>query len=67
MWTLLINCEINFILTWYENYVITSATGKTKFALTNTNRYVPVVTLSTEDNIKLLKELETVFKRSTTK
>ena len=55
MWTLLINCEINFILTWYENYVITSATGKTKFALTDTNRYVPVVTLSTEDNIKLLK------------
>ena len=40
----LINCEINLILTWSENCVI-SATGKTKFAITN-SKHVPIVTLS---------------------
>ena len=29
---------------------------------TDTNFYVPVVTLSTQDNVKLLKQLESVFK-----
>ena len=32
----LINCEINLILTWSENCVISSATGTTKFATTGT-------------------------------
>ena len=49
----LINCEINFILTWSENCVIYSATGKTKFSITDTKLYVPTVTLSTQDNGKL--------------
>ena len=31
--------------------------------MTDTKIYVPVVTLSTQDNIKLLKKLETGFKR----
>ena len=43
----LINCEVNHILTWSENLVISSATGATKFAITDTKVYVPVVTLST--------------------
>ena len=60
----LINCEINLILTWSENCVISSATGATKFAITNTKPYVPVVTLSTEDNVKILKQLGSGFKRS---
>ena len=33
---LLINFEINLVLTWSENCVISSATGKTKFAITDT-------------------------------
>ena len=41
-----INCEINFILTWSKNCVISSAIGLTKFALTDTKLYVLVVTLS---------------------
>ena len=40
----LINCEINLILTWSENCVISSGIGKTKFAITDTKHYVPIVT-----------------------
>ena len=32
----LINCEINLILTWSEDFVISSATGTTKFKITDT-------------------------------
>ena len=59
----LINCEINLILACSENHVISSPTGTTKFAITDTKRYVHVVTLSTQDNIKLLKQLESDFER----
>ena len=34
-----------------------------KFAIKDTKLYVPVVTLPKEDNIKLLKQLESGFKR----
>ena len=44
----LINCEVNLILTWSKDCVISSATGETKFAITETKVYVPVVTLSTQ-------------------
>ena len=33
-----------------------------RFKLTDTKLYVPVVTLSTQDNAKLLKQLESGFK-----
>ena len=49
-----INCEINFILTWSEDCVISSATGETKFKITDTKPYVPVATLSIQDNAKLI-------------
>ena len=42
----LINCEVNIFLTWSKDCVITNSTGKL---------YAPVVTLSTEDNAKLLQ------------
>ena len=51
----LINCEVNLILTWSKDCVISSATGETKFKITDTKLYVPVVTLSTQDNAKLLQ------------
>ena len=41
---LLINCEINLILTLSEDCVISSATGETKFRITDAKRYVSVVT-----------------------
>ena len=50
----LINCEVNLILTWSSTCVISSATGETKFKITETKLYVLVVTLSTQDNAKLL-------------
>ena len=59
----LINCEVELILTWSKNCVISPATGEIKFAITETKLYVPVVTLSTEDNAKLLLQLKSNFKR----
>ena len=52
----LINCEVNLILTWSRDCVITNSTGEAKFAITETKLDVPVVTLSTQDNAKLLQQ-----------
>ena len=41
----LINCEVNLILTWSKDCVITNSTGEEKFAITETKLYVPFVTL----------------------
>ena len=62
----LINCEINLILTWSASCVIVStnnANQNATFAITNTRLYVPVVTLSTQENAKLLQQLKSGFKR----
>ena len=59
----LINCEVNLILTWLPTCVISSATGETKFKITETKLYIPVVTLSTQDNAKLLQQFKSGFKR----
>ena len=58
------NCEINLILIWSGNCVISSATRETKFKIIDTKPYVPVVTLSTQDNAKLLEQLKSRFKRT---
>ena len=58
----LVNCEINLILTLSEDCVISSATGKTKFKIKDTKLYVPVITLSTQDNAKLLRQLKSGLK-----
>ena len=80
----LINCEINLILRWSENYVLTSKATREAipdqggnsevaavdyptngtFKITDTKLYVPVVTLSTENDKKLLELLKTGFKRT---
>ena len=60
---LLINCEVNLILTWSKECVITNSDGLGKFAITGTKLYVPIVTLSTQDNAKLLQQLKSGFKR----
>ena len=59
----LINCEVSLTLTWSPNCVITNSTGQGKFKITDTNLYVPVVTLSTKDNGNLLEQLKFGFKR----
>ena len=60
----LINSEINLILTWSEDCVISSGTWKTKFRIRDTKIYVPIVTLSSQDNAKLLEQLKFVFKKT---
>ena len=59
----LINCDVNLILTWSPTCVSTNSTGAGRFAITDTKLYVPVITLSTQDNSKLLQQLKSRFKR----
>ena len=59
----LINCEVNLILTWSSTCVITDSNGAGTFEINDTKLYVPVVTLSTQENTKLLQQLKSGFKR----
>ena len=64
---LLINCEVELILTWSANCVIIYtdvANQVPTVTITEINLYVPVVTLSTQDNAKLLPQLKSGFKRT---
>ena len=62
----LINCEINLILTWSSTCVLSSTVTPNQnatFAITDTKLYVPVVTLSTQENTNLFQQLKSGFKR----
>ena len=59
----LINCKIDLILTWSDKCVLSNDTKAATFAITDTKLYVPVVTLSAQDNAKLLQQLKSGFKR----
>ena len=58
----LINCKIHLELNWTKDCVM-STIADTTFKITNTKLYVPIVTLSSKDNVKLVKLLEEGFKR----
>ena len=60
----LINCKIHLELNWTKDCVM-STIADTTFKITNTKLYVPIVTLSSKDNVKLVKLLEEGFKRLT--
>ena len=63
----LINCKIHLELNWTKNCVLSSADGDggdVSFKITETKLYVPIVTLSTKDNVNLTKQLNEGFKRS---
>ena len=63
----LINCEVELILAWSADCVIiynNVVNQVPTFTITETNLYVPVVTLSTQDNAKLLPQLKSGFKRT---
>ena len=76
---LLINCEVELITTWSKNCALADMTARAagnnnnpptvvaptglEFQITDTKLYVPVVTLSKENNIKLLEQLKTGFKK----
>ena len=61
---LLINCKIELSLSWDPNCVLSTLVGDSTFAITDAKIYVPVVTLSIEDNAKLSKLLSEGLKRS---
>ena len=63
----LINCEISPMLTWSKSCFLvadTAANQELTFTITDTKIFVPVVTLSTQDNVKLLKQFESGFRRA---
>ena len=63
----LINCELELILDWSSSCVIiyiNVANQVPTFTITQTNLYVPVVTLSTHDNSKLLRQLKKWFQKN---
>ena len=76
----LINCEVEIILTWTKNCVLADTTVRAagnnndppaivaptglEFQITDTKLYVPVVTLSKENDIKLLEKLKSGFKKT---
>ena len=62
----LINCKVEFSLKWIEDCVLTTAANANKatFEITDAKLYVPIVTLSAEDNAKLSKLSGEGFKRS---
>ena len=48
----LINCKVELSLKWYERCLLTAANTAT-FTITDAKLYLPIVTLSIEDNFKL--------------
>ena len=63
----LINCEVNLILTWSAECVIFYTNVRNQIptlTITETNLYASVVTLSTQNNAKLLPQLKSGFKRT---
>ena len=64
----LVNCKIDLELTWHKDCMISSANAAASqvvsFMITSTKLYLPIVTLSTNDNTNLTKQLNDGFKRS---
>ena len=63
----LINCEISLQLNWSKDCILVAGTEvnqNPEFKITDTKLYVPVATLSTQENIKILEHLESGFKRT---
>ena len=60
----LISCMAELSLKWNEKCMLTAANNASNatFKITDTKFYVPVVTLSTEDNVKLSDQLSEGFK-----
>ena len=74
----LINCEVEPILTWSKSCVLADMTARAaqggnpeivaptglEFQITDTELYVPLVTLSNENDTKPLEQLKSGFKRT---
>ena len=60
----LINCKIKLNLTWKKEYVLSTDAGNAVFIINDTKLYVPVVTLSKEDNKGFIEQQNEGFQRS---
>ena len=60
----LINCKIKLNLTWKKDCVLSTSVGEAVFIINNTKLYVPVVTLSKEDNKDFIQQQNKGFQRS---
>ena len=54
---IIINCKVHLELNWIKDCAATT------FIITNTKLYVSIVTISSKNNVKLVKLLEEEFKR----
>ena len=60
----LINCKIKLNLTWKKECVLSTDAGDAVFIINDTKMYVPVVTLSKEDNQDFIEQQNKGFQRS---
>ena len=60
----LINCKIKLNLTWKKECVLSTDAGNAIFIINDTKLYVPVVTLSKEDNKNFIEQQNKGFQRS---
>ena len=60
----LINYKIHLELNCTEDFIMSTIAGDTTFQITSAKLYVPIVILSTKDNVNLTKQLNQGFKRS---
>ena len=65
-WNAFNNCKISFQLKWSKDCFLvpgTVANQVPEFKITDKKLYVPVVTLSIQDYVRLLEQLESGFRR----
>ena len=63
----LINCEIKLDLSWTKECLLSQHRNNMKgatFQINKAKRYVPIVTLSINDNINFLENIKQGFKRT---
>ena len=60
----LINCKIKLNLTWKKECVLSTDAGDAVFIINDTKMYVPVVTLSKEDNKDFIEQQNKGFQQS---
>ena len=60
----LVNCKIKLNLTWKKEFVLSTADDEAVFIINDTKMYVPVVTLSKEDNKDFIEQQNKGFQRS---
>ena len=52
----LINCKVKLNLTWKKEYALSNQAGAAVFIINDTKLYVPVATLSKEDNRDFIEQ-----------